>query len=469
MVLGIFFLPGRAAMEMGMDFLRQMEAGFCSCGLSCRDVLAPGKTVGLGVSGGADSMALLHGVFLLRKSLFGEGGADLLVVSVNHNIRPPQESAADAAFVSDFCSRLQGVECRVVELPPGLVVETARKRGRGVEEAARFLRYGAFQREAAAAGCQFFLLAHTRNDQLETLLLRFLQGSGDGSGQGIPPARDMFLRPLLNVSRQDIEEFLAHCQVEFRTDRTNLENGHLRNRCRNLLVPLLDREFPGWQKSVLTGSEKRRDDNDFISSVVPKDLWQEEAGESLLVPWDRFLSLHPALRRRVLFQGLNRLGVDSRIPYHLVGSLACREGILPPGRLFSFGPVQVESTKEGLLVKRSGPGPDSSGFSLVIDSGGEYSLPMGTLLVAEDKARGENPAWGRRLLVGGMSLSPPLVVRSPEPGDRAVVKGRIQSVSEIFSGRREQGDLYVAVVEELGGETVGLLPASSLVGFGNEK
>lgn len=450
-----------------MDFLWQLEAGFDSCSLSCRDVFSPGKTVGIGVSGGADSMALLYGTFLLRKKYWGRGGASLQVVTVNHNIRPPGESGGDAAFVQSFCSRLQGVECRIVELPPGLVAETAQSRRRGVEEAARFLRYEAFQREAKAAGCQFFLLAHNRNDQLETLVLRFLQGSGEAASQGIPLQRDIFLRPLLKVGRSDIEGFLSSHQIEFKTDSTNLENEYLRNRCRNLLIPLLDKEFPGWQKAVLSGSEKRRDDNDLISSLVPKDLWQEGEGESLVAPWDRFLSLHPALRRRVLYEVFNKLGVDSRIPYHLVRTLVLLRELPSLGNLFSFGSVQVESTKSGLLVRRRGSEICTKGFSLVIDRGGEYCLPGGTILVVEEGSCDEGAASGTRLSVGGMSLDVPIVVRSPEPGDRVLVHGRIQSVQEILSKKLELQ--YVAVVEEMGKETVELLPLSSFTRSINEK
>lgn len=454
-----------------MDFLQQLEAGFDLCGLSCRDVFSPGKTVGLGVSGGADSMALLYGSVLLREKFWGKNGAQLLVVSVNHNIRPPEESGGDAAFVKAFCSRLQGVECRIVKLPPGLVAKTAQSRRRGVEEAARFLRYEAFQREVKAADCQFFLLAHNQNDQLETLLFRFLQGSGDAAFQGIPLQRGIFVRPLLQVGRGDIEGFLSSHQIEFKTDSTNLENQYLRNRCRNLLIPLLNKEVPGWQKGVLSGSEKRQDDNDFISSLVPKDLWQEGDGESLVAPWDRFLSLHPTLRRRVLYEAFNRLGVDCRIPYHLLRPLvklqATESGTLNdclgvaslPAGLFTFGSIQVEATTGGLLVRKKEQQGEARGFALVVDRGGEYSLPGGMILVVEEGSCDEGAASGKRLLVGEMSFLSPIVVRSLEPGDKVLVRGKGQSVQEILSKR--QGGQFVAVVEEVGKETVELLSLSS--------
>lgn len=434
-----------------MDFLHQMEEGFCSCGLSCKDVFAPGSVVGLGVSGGADSMALLHGAVLLRKKFWGGDGAGLLVVSVNHNIRPPQESAFDAAFVEDFCSRLSHVQCRVVELPPGVVAETARNRGRGVEDAARFLRYEIFRREAAAVGCRHFLLAHTRNDQLETLLLRFLQGSGDEEGKGIPLVRDIFIRPLLNVSRQDIEEFLAHCQVEFRTDRTNFENGYLRNRCRNLLVPLLDREFPGWQKAVLAGMKKHRDDKELLSSLIPDNFWKNEDDESsLMVPWEDFFALHPALRRRVLFQALNRLGVNCRIPFRLVEKVAALQDGAQRGRIFSLGSMEVWGGRKGLVVRKIRQ-PEEGGFALLLESAGVYCIGGRRLRVAA----GNSPSAPRpSLVIGGIEFLPPVVLRSLQAGDRAADDGR-GGGAKAFSIDNEPD--FRCVVEEVGRASITII------------
>ena len=106
-------------MDCGKDFLKELAAGFENCGCLCEDIFSPKKKIGFGVSGGADSMALLYSAILLRKSLFGEGGAEFVVVSVNHNIRPREESLADSLFVEKFCKGFSGVEFVLVELPVG--------------------------------------------------------------------------------------------------------------------------------------------------------------------------------------------------------------------------------------------------------------------------------------------------------------------------------------------------------------
>ena len=89
-------------MDCGKDFLKELAAGFENCGCLCEDIFSPKKKIGFGVSGGADSMALLYSAILLRKSLFGEGGAEFVVVSVNHNIRPREESLADSLFLIEY-------------------------------------------------------------------------------------------------------------------------------------------------------------------------------------------------------------------------------------------------------------------------------------------------------------------------------------------------------------------------------
>ena len=435
--------------------MKELVAGFEYCGCSCQDIFSSHKKIGFGVSGGADSMALLYSALLLRKSLFGEAGAEFVVVSVNHNIRSQEESLADSLFVRDFCKGFTGVEFVLVELPRGRVEKEAAVRGRGVEEAARFLRYEIFQSVIEEKKCDYFCLAHNQNDQLETLLLRFLQGSGDGEAQGIPAVRDLFLRPMLQIQRKDIEDFLLMEGVGFRRDATNAENDYLRNRCRNLLVPVLNKEFNGWGGAVVAGAKKRQADSDFIASLVPKNFWTEDSEGNLYSSWNAFCNLHPALRRRVLFQGLNQLGMDRRVPFYLLESLVSWKTDCPRGRIFSIGDVEVLVQKEVLWIKKLVESAFEVGFSLLIEKTGSYILNGRQIFIHSPSCPQEE-----FLVFEGHQYHPPFVIRSALPGDKTLVGENVVGVQEVLQRDFRSSGQQIVVVEEIGNPLVSIVVLS---------
>ncbi len=163
------------------DFLSIVQNGLLECGIS------QNSRVGVAVSGGADSVALLVSLVEIL------GKKNIFVITVNHNIRPSEESKADADFVFELCKKI-GVFCKIAEIERGIVLQTAKIRGGGTEEAARFLRYLEFEKFLKEKSLDFLCLAHTQNDQIETLLMRFLQGSSQLSG--IARRRGAFCRPL---------------------------------------------------------------------------------------------------------------------------------------------------------------------------------------------------------------------------------------------------------------------------------
>ena len=227
-----------------------------------------GKSLGAAVSGGADSVSLLLSLCRLGKAY----GFSVKVITVNHNIRPAEESAGDAAFVAGLCRKLceKGYPVSFCEkvLEPGLVAELAREKGIGMEAAARILRYRAFEEFSESAGVELIALAHNKNDQVETLLMRFLQGSGASGLGGIRMCRDRFVRPLLTVSRTEIEEYVRHLGYGWRTDSTNFDLNYLRNRVRNELVPFLREKFPGFETALISGAEKSSADDEVLSVMA---------------------------------------------------------------------------------------------------------------------------------------------------------------------------------------------------------
>lgn len=198
-------------------------------------MIEPGNLVIAGVSGGADSVCLC----CVLADLSGRLDFTLRVVHVEHGIRG-EESVRDAKFVENFC-REQGIECVTY---PVHVPEYARAQRIGEEEAARLLRYEVFRKEAAKFPGSRIALAHHMEDNAETLLFQMTRGSGIDGMCGIRPVRcdedeTTYIRPLLCVSRQEIELELERRGQLYCTDRTNANLAYSRNRIRHIVLPAL--------------------------------------------------------------------------------------------------------------------------------------------------------------------------------------------------------------------------------------
>ncbi|MDR3311717.1 MAG: tRNA lysidine(34) synthetase TilS [Spirochaetaceae bacterium] len=296
-------------------FDSRLLAGFAAAGEAFR----PGATL-LAVSGGADSVALLASCAALRDRR--HPAESLAVATVDHGIRPDGAGAADAAFVAVLCASLPRVECRVMTLGNGAVQDCAARRGRGIEDAARHLRYQALEEAARELGCPVVCLAHTRNDVLETILFRFLQGSEDAGG--IPRRRTftdghgVFVRPLLGTSRAEVEAYLTARRIFWRTDVTNADGAYLRNRVRRDLIPKLDALFPGWDRAALSGAEKGADNAAVIGALADSLTWVRIGDGAACVQAKAFFALPRAVRRELIYRALALIDTHARFPYTLI-------------------------------------------------------------------------------------------------------------------------------------------------------
>jgi tRNA(Ile)-lysidine synthase len=213
----------------------RLVADRAASALAAAGVPAAGDGLAVAVSGGADSLALLHAL----RTLAGPRGWWLAVVTVDHGLRPG--SAADAAFVADHAKSL-GVEARLATLTRA---ELARHRDAGQEGAARAARYEALWRAAGELGCGWLATGHTLDDQAETVLLQLLRGAGPDGLAGMSVRRGRLLRPLLGVRRAETRGCCTAVGVRWREDPTNQDPGPLRNRVRQRLLPLLEELRPG--------------------------------------------------------------------------------------------------------------------------------------------------------------------------------------------------------------------------------
>ena len=196
------------------------------------DLINPGDTVICAVSGGADSMALLWSMYLLKEKL----GIALQAAHFNHNLRG-EESLRDEAFVVSFC-KAHDILCHV----GSGIVKPGEK---GLEAAARNARYAFLE---ALSGK--IATAHTADDNAETLLMHLVRGTGLKGLGGIAPKREHLIRPMLTVTRQEVLAFLEKEKIPYVTDSSNETDAFLRNRIRHHVMPLLKAENPSLAQSL---------------------------------------------------------------------------------------------------------------------------------------------------------------------------------------------------------------------------
>jgi tRNA(Ile)-lysidine synthase len=229
-----------------------------------RKMLLPGDRAGVAVSGGADSVGLLRLLERLRSRL----GIKLVVVHFDHRLRGA-ESDADAQFVVELAHEL-GLES-VIE--SGDVLAVASENKWNLEDAGRRLRYAFFERLVAEGKASRIAVAHTEDDQAETVLAQLLRGTGPTGLGGIHPEMGCVVRPVLGERRETVRRYLQEIDQPWREDSTNRDVGRVRARLRERLLPMLERDFTKHVKSRLAGlAELAREEQIFWNVLVEDRL-----------------------------------------------------------------------------------------------------------------------------------------------------------------------------------------------------
>jgi len=383
-------------------------------------------------------------------------------IHIEHALRPAEESQGDAEFVRNFCKEI-GIECQVISIPPGKIADFARRKGIGIEAGARFFRRKALFKEAARLGANTVILtAHTKDDMLETALMRVLRGAGPAGlsampvSRGQPPRR--LLRPLLSLTRADVISYLKEKKLPWREDSTNKDEKFLRNRIRRRLVPLLNEHFPSWKSGLSGMAQTQSLITDFIVDEANLRVkweignergnreWEignrDRCSQSMLV--DNKLSLQTSLptphsplptsylstdavnffaqpqiiREEAVFQAVDRLfaGRKSSVPVRRsVIRRFCSGGVSDA----DLGKARL-SQKDGkivLAVKKAGF--SEKGFSLLIKEPGLYNLKKISIEVGESRESGV-PVPEK----SGFFAALPLVFRRSFKDDFLVCKGK---------------------------------------------
>lgn len=402
------------------------------------DMLSPGDRVAVAVSGGSDSVALLHALVELAPEL----GIQTAVAHVNHQLRG-KESDADEEYVASLAARL-GVHFLRASFD---VKDLAERRGANLEQAARDCRYQWFTQLMREGAVDKVAVGHTLSDQAETVLLRLFRGSGSAGLAGVLPVRaDGIVRPLLGVTREQARGFLEDRFVSWREDASNADQSRDRNRLRHNLMPLLERDWnPNLPAVLARTAEWARDEEVYweqtVSEVAPRVMKQRDGGVELSV--DGLATLPVAMVRRIYRRAIETArGTLTGIGWDHVEQL-CSLGAKGgaggethlPGIvvLRSFGTIRIES------ASAHGPTPE---FDIAVEPPATVPLPDGkTKLIFQlsgraDEDRGYN---GMRAETLDWERVPRLLrLRGWRPGDSYRPQGwsRAKKLKALFQESR---------------------------------
>jgi tRNA(Ile)-lysidine synthase len=375
------------------------------------------------VSGGVDSMVLLD---LFTK----ERGLTLTVGHFNHCLRG-EESEADELFVAER-ARLYGIPFHAGR---GDTAGEARRRGVGIQEAARDLRYDFLLRLRESTGAGRVATAHHADDNAETILLHLFRGAGVQGMSGIPAVRDGIIRPLLFAQREEIEEYARDGHIPFRTDSSNAKDGYTRNAVRHHVLPLLkELVSPSVVENINRSGDNFRTVAAYIHVETEKALLEcttgrNQAGIRLSVP--ALLAKPLLLRQLAVLAALEAVSGSNPGSERVAAVMGLLEN--EPGATVTLsGGTGVIRNRDEIAIGRP---EETDGFSVTVDPGREYAVAGFRFSSDFVEARGPHAGGETEYADAERTGTQGLTLRTWREGDSFIPLG--------MSGRKKISDFFV--------------------------
>jgi len=366
------------------------------------------------LSGGPDSVALLHVLLQLKENLRIEVAA----AHLNHMLRDG-ESERDEQFVKDLC--------RKWNVPLFIRRENVKEisKGKNVEAVAREIRYRFLKETLKEFDGDFIATGHTASDLAETVILNLTKGTGIKGLRGFLPKRDRIVRPLFEVTREEVERYVEENRLPFVIDSSNFKTDFERNLVRIEVIPVLKNINPRLEEAVLRSAEVLREIEGFLSEKVENLLQNYLKEETFCIPLKEFKAFHPALRRELLREAFKRI-TGRILPYGKVESI---ENLIERNGYKEFRPLEgfvIFKDQEKLCILKEN------------EKGGVFSVR-----VKEIPSRVETPAgilefdlWNGReegfLIPYSEAISKGIIVRNRRPGDRLRFRGFSRPLKKVL-------------------------------------
>lgn len=372
-------------------------------------MLTPDCKVVCGYSGGADSTALL---FVLKEFLPSDR---IVACHVNHMIRG-KEADRDEEHCRKKCERLgiPFVSFRV-DVPA-----LAAKEKTGIEEAARNARYSLLTSLAEKEGNAKIAVAHNSNDNAETVIFNLVRGASLKGLGGIPPIRDNIIRPLIEVTRKEIEDYLSELGEDYVTDSTNSDTAYSRNLIRNEVIPLLERIVPSATENISRASKLLREDNRCLEVLSKEDCCKE---------------FTPLLSRRIIDE-FSLLTSESLSSANISDCI----DLIKKGKLWSSvslpGNKKMVITRDGFAFEEDKDSTEPSSFRIAIKEG-KNETPFGTVvLIKIDDCDTNIYNLSIRKTIRFDTIKGTLEARNRTEGDSILYHGHKKSLKKLLNEKK---------------------------------
>ena len=273
------------------------------------NLISNGDKIVVAVSGGPDSMCLLN----ILKNLRPKFSTELFVAHINHMIR--EEADSETEYVKNYCEK-NNIKCFIKRAN---VLEMAKEQKKGTEEMGRIVRYDFFEYVANEVSANKIAIAHTENDNAETILMNLMRGASLEGLKGIEPIRGKYIRPLIECNREEIEKYCEINKLDPKFDKTNNDNTYTRNKIRNLLIPYIKKEFnPNIIETLNRLAVLARQDATYFNKIVKENyadilLYEninnlnENLEKYIILDLKKFNKLEYVIKSRVLLYTINKL------------------------------------------------------------------------------------------------------------------------------------------------------------------